>query len=91
MGLIITEILLNSLKHAASTTPNYELMIELIGINDHHVNLIIGDNGPGFDFEKEVAKDSLGLPLIKDLSSAIDAEAKFPSLKNSYYTFLFKV
>lgn len=91
LGLIITEILLNSLKHAASITPNYELMIELIGINDHHVNLIIGDNGPGFDFEKEVAKDSLGLPLIKDLSSAIDAETKFPTLKNSYYTFLFKV
>ncbi|MBK6523861.1 MAG: hypothetical protein IPG08_16990 [Sphingobacteriaceae bacterium] len=91
LGLIITEILLNSVKHAAATTPNYELTIELMEINDHHVNLIVGDNGPGFDFEKEVAKDSLGLPLIKDLSSAIDAETKFPSPKNSYYTFLFKL
>ena len=79
------------MKHAATTTPNYELTVELMEINDHHVNLIVGDNGPGFDFEKEAAKDSLGLPLIKDLSSVIDAETKFPSLKNSYYTFLFKL
>ncbi|MDZ4665146.1 MAG: histidine kinase dimerization/phosphoacceptor domain -containing protein [Bacteroidota bacterium] len=91
LGLIVTEILLNSIKHAAANTPNYELTIELLEINDHHVNLTIGDNGPGFDFEKEVSKDSLGLPLIKDLSSAIDVDAKFPTLKNSNYTFFFKL
>jgi two-component sensor histidine kinase len=88
LGLIITEILLNSIKHVSANTANYELTIELLEINDHHVNLIVGDNGPGFDFEKEVEKDSLGLPLIKDLSSSIGAETKFPTLKNSYYTFL---
>lgn len=89
LGLIITEILLNSIKHASSTA-NYELMVELIDVNDHHMVLTIGDNGPGFEFEKESKKGSLGLSLIVDLCDSIEAEVKYPTLKKAYYTFVFK-
>ncbi len=89
LGLIITEILLNSIKYAAETA-NYELTVELTDVNEHHMVLIIGDNGPGFDFEKESNKGGLGLPLIIDLSDSIDAEVKYPTLKKAYYTFVFK-
>lgn len=89
LGLMVTEILLNSVKYAAERTPNYELTVELNKLGDHLV-LIVGDNGAGFDFASESKKDSLGLPLIKDLSDSLEAEVKFPTIKNAYYNFSFK-
>lgn len=89
LGLIITEILINSIKHAAQQTPHYELTVELIAINKNTLQLLIGDNGAGFDFEKESSKNSLGLSLIKDLSTSNGLQVKYPRLKNAYYNFVF--
>jgi len=90
LGLIITEILLNSIKHAAEQTNGYLLNVELIEISKQHVQLILGDNGAGFDFQLESKKQSLGLPLIRDLAQSIDIEAKYPEAKQATYSFIIR-
>ncbi|MEO6302641.1 MAG: ATP-binding protein, partial [Bacteroidia bacterium] len=91
LGLIISEILLNSIKYAASNEKNYELQVNLKQTSDQSIELIIGDNGSGFDFDKANKKETLGLDLIKDLADSLNLKAKFPSKDNSYYTFNFKL
>ncbi|MFO0356590.1 MAG: histidine kinase dimerization/phosphoacceptor domain -containing protein [Sphingobacteriaceae bacterium] len=85
LGLVISEILLNSIKHAAGNTGNYELSIELKEIDEHKVFLKLGDNGGGFDFNTSAKNSSLGLPLIKDLIESMDIHATYPSKGNAYY------
>lgn len=89
LGLIITEILMNSVKHAAEITPNYELTVELLDVNDHHMVLTIGDNGAGFDFKANSKKGSLGLSIITDLIESVESEVKYPTPENAFYTFVF--
>lgn len=90
LGLIITEILLNAIKHSAEQTVGFSMTIEMLEISKNYVQLIIGDNGKGFDFEVESKKQSLGLPLIKDLAESIDIEAKYPQLKQATYSFMIR-
>lgn len=87
IGLIVSEILLNSIKHAAQKTSDYNLLIELKEIEPNKIYIKIGDNGPGFDFEKESQKDSLGLQLISGLAESIDMEGTYPTTGNAYYRF----
>lgn len=86
LGLIVSEIFLNSIKYAFPITPNYQFSIELsINEQEDTIQLKIGDNGWGFDFEEHIKKDTLGLPLIKDLTESINAETTFPVAKNAMY------
>lgn len=90
LGLIITEILINSIKHAAQQTVDYILTFELIEVSKNHIQILISDNGAGFDFEVECKKQSLGLPLIKELAKSIDLEAKYPKLNQATYSFFIR-
>ncbi|MBL7912128.1 MAG: hypothetical protein JNJ41_13800 [Bacteroidia bacterium] len=91
LGLIVSEILLNSIKYASSKTKNYEVLIQLKQISDRGIELKIGDNGTGFDFEQLSAKHTLGLDLIKELAESLDMFAKYPTKDHSYYTFDFSI
>lgn len=91
LGLIVTEILLNSIKYAAEQTPNYNLSIEVHSTENNVVLITIGDNGAGFDFEAALAKNTLGVALIKDLADAIDVDMKVPSPNKCYYSFALKI
>jgi two-component sensor histidine kinase len=91
LGLIISEILLNSIKYASTESKDYEVLISLKQDKEHEVELKIGDNGPGFDFNDLSSKQTLGLELIKDLADSLDIKSQFPSKNNSYYTFNFKL
>lgn len=87
LGLLVTEIFINSFKYAHSGSKNYKFSIGL-SANKNQVSLMIGDNGGGFDFKKLSAGNTLGLPLIKDLSENIDAKSDFPTKGNGFYKFL---
>jgi two-component sensor histidine kinase len=91
LGLIISEILLNSIKYASGKTKDYEVEISLQQTTEDEVELKIGDNGSGFDFKELIAKHTLGLELIKDLSESLDMTSQFPSKNKCYYTFTFKI
>ncbi|MBA2613562.1 MAG: GAF domain-containing protein [Bacteroidetes bacterium] len=91
LGLIISEILLNSIKYVAAKGGSYEVLVSLNKKSEQEIELKIGDNGPGFDFKALSSKQTLGLDLIKDLAESLDLKASYPTLKNSYYIFDFNV
>jgi two-component sensor histidine kinase len=86
MGLIISEIFLNSLKYALPGNKSYQMLFE---INQNHdfVSIKIGDNGPGFDFRENVKKSTMGLPIIKDLAEGMNLIAIYPTVDSNIYEF----
>ena len=90
LGLIVSEILLNSIKHASDKEANYEVVISLKKITETALELKIGDNGSGFDFSELVDKNTLGLDLIKGLADSLNLKTIYPTKNNAYYLFDFK-
>lgn len=90
LGLIVMEILNNSIKHAFKQGAAFENQIKIeLKKSSNELVLRISDNGSGFG-EKERGKSSLGLTLIEDLSEQIDAQLELNSSeKGSTYTMLF--
>ncbi len=87
LGLIVSEIFLNSIKYAFAQTSNYEFSITLsIVPSTQTIHLKIGDNGVSFPFEELYEKNTLGLPLIKDLSESINSKTEFPTIGHAYYS-----
>jgi two-component sensor histidine kinase len=90
LGLIVSEILLNSIKHVSETDSNYEVIISLKKITENALELKIGDNGNGFDFNEMLAKNTLGLDLIKGLADSLSLKTIYPTKNNAFYLFDFK-
>lgn len=88
LGLITTEVFLNSVKHAWGKTDSYALDIS-IQEQAGKYKLSIGGNGNRFDFEEGLKNSSMGLHLVKSLSEDLDIELKFPSKTNPWYEFYF--
>ena len=72
-GLIINELLSNSLKYAFPDTDTGNINVKLSSAPDNEITLIISDNGVGFPKEIDF-KDthSLGLQLVNTLVGQID-------------------
>jgi PAS domain S-box-containing protein len=88
-GLIISELISNSLKHAFPGGEG-ELNLSLKTIGDKY-ELIISDNGIGFpkdlDFENT---ESLGLQLVNSLVKQIDGEITLDKTHGTKFTIVFK-
>jgi two-component system, sensor histidine kinase PdtaS len=72
-GLIISELVSNSLKYAFPTEKDGEILVSL-KVVDNKYQLIIRDNGigmPELDFSK---LKSLGLLLVMNLTDQLDGE-----------------
>jgi len=68
-GLIINELVSNSLKHAFPNGKSGEIKISMHSINGSEIELIVGDNGVGFPEDIDFRKtDSLGLQLVSTLT-----------------------
>ena len=89
-GLIITELVSNSLKYAFPNSLKGELKVSLKIKDDHYV-LTISDNGVGFpkdlDFEKT---DSLGLQLVNSLTDQIDGKIELDSSHGTKFKITFQ-
>jgi len=73
-GLIINEIVTNSMKHAFSnqnvTNPTIDIEIKL---DDHGTRLVIADNGKGLPSDFNIKQsESLGLELVCSLVDQLD-------------------
>jgi len=78
IGLVVNEIITNSLKHAFKDSANPSIKIILTT----HFGLIsvkITDNGKGFSENKERNERSLGLNLIEALAEQIDGNIFYSS------------
>jgi two-component sensor histidine kinase/ligand-binding sensor domain-containing protein len=93
LGLLLNEVISNSFKHGFdSEESNSKLYIELNKLPDNRFELIIGDNGKGYsgeDFEKE-DPSTLGLQLIKVLTSQLDGTIKKLEKPGVWYELVFR-
>ena len=71
LGLIINEVLCNSLKHAFYEGVHGEIVIDLKK-TDETFTLTIGDNGKGMD-DKKKRKDAIGMDLVELLIMQLKA------------------
>jgi PAS domain S-box-containing protein len=90
-GLVISELVSNSLKYAYPDDATGELLISLRTLNDE-LELIISDNGVGLpeklDFKN--IKSSLGLQLVNSLVNQLDGTIKLDRSQGTKYTITFK-
>ena len=74
LGLIVTEIVTNSVKHAFKEKKEGEIVVELTK-NQDMCKLTVSDTGSGFPKDFDESKlDSLGWLLIKSLTSQLEGE-----------------
>lgn len=77
LGLIVNEIVTNSLKHAFKNGEAGVLTVQLKKLKAPNYVLEIGDDGIGFSDDKDSkSKGSLGLILIHDLSAQLNGSIK---------------
>ncbi|WCO01400.1 tetratricopeptide repeat-containing sensor histidine kinase [Psychroserpens ponticola] len=82
LGLIINELVTNSLKYAFSDEQTNSYIEISLKKNNDDVVLEVIDNGNGIS-EGSDKKDTLGLSLVRDLSEKINGKISFESLQNT--------
>lgn len=88
-GLIVSELVSNSLKHAFPEGEG-ELNLSLKIVDDKY-ELTISDNGIGFPKELDFKKtESLGLQLVNSLVKQIDGETRLDRDHGTKFTIVFK-
>ncbi len=82
-GLLINELVSNSLKHGfpENQKGNIDISLEFIGENPGNYVLRVKDNGVGFPEGYDLNSDfeSLGLRIVKNLTSQLDGTIEFDS------------
>ena len=88
-GLIINELVSNSLKHAFPQGRNGKIIVKFHKIKDKYV-LMVGDNGIG-PLEKSVLESSkkLGFNLVKSLIKQLDASLEILESEGTLYRITF--
>jgi len=90
-GLIVNELLTNSLKHAFAGVDgdrSRQVIVRLSQKEDNVVELSVVDNGKGFskDFDMQ-SNQSLGLRLVSILSQQLNAQMKVDGSRGASFTF----
>ena len=91
LGLILNELISNSLKYAFPNSRKGRLMVKSY-LKDNKYSLIVSDNGIGFPKELNYKNsDSLGLKLIHSLSDQIGADVKLDTTNGTKFEITFEV
>lgn len=92
LGLIINEIVTNSLKHGFPGHDNAEVYVKLKQIDAPLFELKIGDNGIGYPEEYKIDEsESLGLQLIYSLADQLNGHVHREFLKSgTHYVLKFQ-
>lgn len=77
VGMILNELIMNSMKHAFDGIENPKINIEYSNINDKEYQLTYHDNGVGMTERKRETLDSLGLELIHSLTDQLDGKCVY--------------
>ena len=90
-GLIINELVSNSLKYAFPYSISGEINIKFSEISSQQFHLIIQDNGVGFpaDFDVENT-ETLGIRLVRMLTSQLDGSLTIDSQYGTCYNLVLK-
>ncbi|MEH2296866.1 sensor histidine kinase [Nostoc sp.] len=89
-GLIINELISNSLKHAFHQRESGEICIDFCSLEANVFTLTISDNGIGFakDFDFETTQ-SLGLELVKGLTNQLKGNIHFSNNNGVEFKIMF--
>ena len=91
-GLLISELITNSIKHAFSETREGTIGIFFQNHPDNTVTLGVKDNGKGFPADLDVTtSDTLGLNVIKNLTRQLGATIKLGTEDGTAYEFNFSL
>ena len=89
LGLIVNELVTNSLKHAFPNGKSGKINIKFHKSDNKYI-LTVSDNGIGFpgdiDYENT---DSLGLRLVTSLTEQIDGEIEFNNISGTSFRIIF--
>lgn len=89
-GLIVNELVTNSLKHAFPDGAQGEISIRMHQ-NAEGYNLIVADNGIGIPEEKDINKNTtLGLMLVKSLVDQLDGKLDVNKSNGTIFQISFK-
>lgn len=89
-GLIINELVSNSLKHGFKGVKTGQVNVELQKINEGKYALLVSDTGTPFSNDLNLSSsDTLGLELIKNLVKQLDANLTF-NKDNKEFKIIFK-
>jgi PAS domain S-box-containing protein len=83
LGMIINELILNSVKHAFINEDKPEIGLSIDKTNNI-LNIKYTDNGIGIDVFETKSKPSFGLDLIKTLLNDLDSEIHFETSKEGF-------
>lgn len=90
LGLIVNELVTNSMKHAFSNNESGFIKVELHNKNDKIV-LRVSDNGVGFPEDIDYKNTgSLGLQLVNSLTNQIQGEIKLEKGPGTIFTITFE-
>ncbi|MDM8554730.1 PAS domain-containing protein [Desulfococcaceae bacterium HSG7] len=92
-GLIINELVSNSLKHAFTRQETGNISIVMQPINEEHVELIVSDDGKGLPDDLDVNNtESMGLELVRILSEqTLEGKMKLKRTHGTEFHFLLKI
>ena len=89
-GLIINELVSNSLKYAFPNTESGEVHISLNSV-DNKYRLVISDNGIGFPEDLDYkSAESLGLQLVNNITDQLDGEIELDRSSGTKFTIKFE-
>jgi two-component sensor histidine kinase len=89
-GLIINELVTNSIQHGFKNKESGEIRVKIKEINDL-VLITIYDNGEGFNEEYEKIKDnSLGLKIVESLTKQLKGTIRKEEVKGTKFLINFK-
>lgn len=90
LGLLINEIVSNSINHGFNGLDKGEIYVELTRVNGDEYFLLIGDNGLGFPKELDFDNcDTFGLELIKMLAEQLNGTIKKLDKSGTHYALKF--
>ncbi|MBS1646672.1 MAG: hypothetical protein JST67_04975 [Bacteroidetes bacterium] len=90
VGLLINEIISNSLKYAFSSNDTHNLITFKMKKNeDHSYTILIGDNGVGSTVDINQTQTTFGMELIKTLTEQLQGTIKKIPQKGTMYEIVF--
>jgi len=91
LGLILNELLTNSLKHAFLDGRSGMITVELLQEFKGRLKLSVSDNGIGFPSDLDFKNiDSLGMMIINTLTKQIEGEIHLDRINGTKFTVIFK-
>jgi two-component sensor histidine kinase len=90
-GLILSELLTNTFKHAFKDHPDPCIRVEAQTINDHLLQFVYSDNGVGIAEDGAGDKFTMGIPLIRDLTRQMNGKMTISKDKGLSYSFTIPV